>query len=180
LLVIRTNGSIQSVNNGTYCYINNGYDISCSSDRRLKEDIVPVESALDKLLQINGVYYKWKNGAKVDGKDTQKQHLGVIAQEVQSVFPEIVDESENGYLTVSMSGLISPIIESIRELKNRNDALQAKVDNLETRLAALEQHANVASASPADAETAPDMRMMVMLLGAMLVGGILVLLARRK
>ncbi|MBI4093629.1 tail fiber domain-containing protein [Candidatus Kaiserbacteria bacterium] len=92
------------------------------SDIRLKEHISPIQDALSKLSQLHGIFFNWKNSSM-----PQEQQMGVIAQEVQKVFPEAVIES-NGVLYVNYYALIAPIIEAIKELKLQNDELRAQLD----------------------------------------------------
>ncbi|MDD3030254.1 MAG: dockerin type I domain-containing protein, partial [Alphaproteobacteria bacterium] len=98
-----------------------------SSDIRLKKDVKPVDQALDRLMKLRGVSFVWKENDKHD--------YGVIAQNLQEVFPDLVSQNENGFLAVKYNGLIAPIIESIRELKNENEALRAQIDALPQRAA---------------------------------------------
>jgi len=96
-----------------------------ASDRKLKKDIETLSTPLDMLLQIHGVSYRLKA--------TDERGIGVIAQDVQKVYPELVREN-SGHLVVNYEGLIGPLIESVRELKLRNDRLQSRVDALEQEL----------------------------------------------
>lgn len=91
------------------------------SDIRVKEDVIPIRNALDKLSQLNGIFFNWKDSSMPQG-----QQMGVIAQEVQKVFPEAVIES-NGVLYVNYYALIAPIIEGMKELKLQNDLLLQKL-----------------------------------------------------
>lgn len=84
-----------------------------SSDVRLKEEIKPVEGALDQLLKLRGVHFKWKKDGRAD--------YGVIAQEAEKVFPELVSTAGDGFKSVSYNGFVAPIIEALRELKAAND-----------------------------------------------------------
>ena len=96
-----------------------------SSDERLKENITPIENAIDKINEIGGYSYDWKEGFETI--HSHKGHdLGVIAQEVQSVLPEVVNERENGYLAVDYIKLVPVLIEAIKELS-------AKVKELENK-----------------------------------------------
>jgi hypothetical protein len=96
-----------------------------SSDERLKENIQPIQNALSKVESISGNTYDWKEGFETihshNGHD-----LGVIAQEVQSVLPEVVTERETGYLAVDYVKLVPVLIEAIKELS-------AKVKELENK-----------------------------------------------
>lgn len=110
------------------------------SDRRWKTNIAVIDSPLEKLENINGYYYNWK-----DGKDKSTQ-VGVIAQEVEEVLPEIVSTDDDGYKSVDYSKLAPLLIEAIKEqqrtideLKNVNETLQNKLDLFEQRLMQLEK-----------------------------------------
>ena len=112
--------------------------ITSSSDRNLKKKINPLKGALQKLMKITGVNYEWK-----DGREAGNQ-VGVIAQDVQAVYPELVSSNEDG-LTVNYGGLVAPLIEATREqqaeietLKAENAQLKIMNQVFETRLSALE------------------------------------------
>ncbi len=96
-----------------------------SSDKRLKENIKPIENALSKVESISGNTYNWKEGFETI--HSHKGHdLGVIAQEVQSVLPEVVTERETGYLAVDYVKLVPVLIEAIKELSAKIDRLENK------------------------------------------------------
>lgn len=107
---------------GSTCTIGTGTgNTACTSDARLKQDVQQLPSGtLDKLLQIKGVHYRWNDKSRYEDKDTHR--LGVIAQDVQAVFPEAVMEDEEGYLMVSSDALVPVLIEAIRELRAEADA----------------------------------------------------------
>ena len=86
--------------------------LSCFSDINLKKNIVTIDGALDKLDGIRGVYHDW-----INTKQSEDRQIGVIAQEVQAVYPELVHENENGYLTVNYPKLTAVLLQSIKELK---------------------------------------------------------------
>lgn len=89
------------------------------SDIRLKENISPIDNALNKLVGITGVSYTWK--------DSGEATIGVIAQDVHAVFPELIQEQE--YMSVNYNGLIGVLIESVKELKDRVEELEAKLND---------------------------------------------------
>ena len=113
------------------------------SDMRLKKDIVVIPEAIEKIKNISGVYYRTNDIAKSYGyQDDKTLQVGVLAQEIQKQFPELVQiapfdsdfsdgtlksKSGENYLTVNMLGLIPVLIESIKKLSD-------KVDNLENEL----------------------------------------------
>ena len=88
-------------------------------------------SIFDKLARIRGVTWTWRDGAAPLGKVPGAADAGVIAQDVQAVFPELVQTSPEGYLKVSYTGLVGVIIEAVKELKAKNDELERRVAELE-------------------------------------------------
>jgi len=85
------------------------------SDARLKTDVKELLNSTDTLLKIHGVRMKWKESGRDD--------IGVIAQDVQKIYPELVHEKD-GLLTVDYEKLVAPLIESVRELDRRITALE--------------------------------------------------------
>jgi hypothetical protein len=98
----------------------------CASDARWKENISPIENTLDRITQLRGVTYEWTDKSKGEGR-----HLGVIAQEVEEVFPEVVRTDSQGYRSVEYSKLVAPLIEAVKTLKAENDALKERISRLE-------------------------------------------------
>jgi hypothetical protein len=88
-----------------------------------------MKNDFDKLLKLNGSYYKWNSKMnELSGK--KGYEYGLIAQEVQKQFPEMVQVGEDGYLTIDYIQLIPIIIESIKHLKSEIDALKgSKINN---------------------------------------------------
>jgi hypothetical protein len=89
-----------------------------TSDRRLKDNIKPIDHALKKILQLDGVTFNWKDEKR---NELEGQKIGVIAQEVEKVFPQAVrlDHGENalpgGTRVVSYPDLVSPLIAAVKE-----------------------------------------------------------------
>ena len=111
--------------------------VAFSSDKRLKENIRPIENALDKIDKLSGFVYNWNEKAnKEAGYDMDKDYVGVFAQDVEKVQPEAVelapfdndsdDNSISGknYLTVQYEKLVPLLIESIKELKKEIEELK--------------------------------------------------------
>ena len=122
-----TNGMIHATND----------IVAFSSDKRLKENIRPIENALDKIDKLSGFVYNWNEKAnKEAGYDMDKDYVGVFAQDVEKVQPEAVkiapfdndgtDNSKSGenYLTVQYEKLVPLLIESIKELKKEIEELK--------------------------------------------------------
>lgn len=78
---------------------------------------------LDKITKLSGKYYQWNDKMK-DITGVTGNAYGVIAQEVQKEFPEMVEKQENGYLAVDYKQLIPVMIEAIKELKQEVDYLK--------------------------------------------------------
>jgi hypothetical protein len=100
-----------------------------NSDIRLKKNIVPLQSSLNKLTQLNGYTYNWIS----KDKDPREQ-IGLVAQEVQKLYPQLVSEikGQNGEtnLAVNYIGLIPVMIESIKEQQKQMDELKILVQKL--------------------------------------------------
>ena len=96
-----------------------------SSDIRMKEDIKPLDNPLEKLDKIKGVKFKW-NDIHKDFKG--KKDIGVIAQDVEKVLPEIVTTRDTGYKAVDYQKLSVLLIESVKELKKEVEELKKKIN----------------------------------------------------
>ncbi|WP_294243708.1 shufflon system plasmid conjugative transfer pilus tip adhesin PilV [uncultured Chryseobacterium sp.] len=86
------------------------------SDRRFKKDITPIYNATEKLNQLNGYTYTWKDKKEFPGQTLGTgKDMGVIAQEVERVFPDAVMTNKEGYKSVNYNALIPVLIESLKE-----------------------------------------------------------------
>ena len=94
------------------------------SDKRLKENVSELKDTLSKLSKIRPVAYSFK------ADKSHKTHLGVMAQDVASVFPELVYKDKNGVLAVDYIGLISPMISSIKELNTKIDSVSSDLQKV--------------------------------------------------
>lgn len=117
--------------NGSF-YASSDVVAYASSDIRLKENIVKIDSALDKISQLNGYSFTWND--KQTTYAPGKKDLGVIAQEVQNIFPEIVKDRENGTKGVMYDKLVPVLIEAIKELANENESLKERLKSLENSI----------------------------------------------
>lgn len=108
--------------------ISSGGDIIAyaTSDAQLKDEVVNISSPLKKLQQINGVEFIWnEKQTRYTGRD-----VGVIAQEVEQVFPEIVTTREDGFKAVKYEKLVPLLIEGIKELQKQVVDLQNKLNKI--------------------------------------------------
>ena len=94
-------------------------NITAYSDERLKENVETIEGALDKVSQMRGVTYNYKSALN-DGQ----RGTGVIAQEMQQVMPEVVEEGE--YLSVAYGNIVGVLIEAVKELKEELNKCKCK------------------------------------------------------
>ncbi len=109
---------------------------SSTSDARLKKDVTPLSGALDRLLQLKPVEFTYITPDPA--KRPAGRHIGFIAQEVAEVFPNWVEEDEDGFLTVGSQGFEALTVGSLREVRAENASLKASLSALEARLEALE------------------------------------------
>jgi hypothetical protein len=111
------------------------------SDVRLKKNIKTLENPLDKIAKLRGVTFEWKKETKAQ----QGPQIGLIAQEVEKVFPSIVSAGDDGMKSVGYDKLVAPLVEAVKQLKSMFDGdhdelakLEADNDNLRARVEALE------------------------------------------
>jgi len=96
-----------------------------SSDRRLKDNIVNIENPIEKVQKLNGVTWEWNDNADELQKSTPT--VGVIAQEVEEVLPQLVNTRDNGYKAVDYAKLTGLLIEAIKEQQVQIDELKSKL-----------------------------------------------------
>ena len=97
-----------------------------SSDKRLKDNIEPIEDPLEKMDKIGGYTFIWNDKQSTyEGKD-----VGVIAQEIEEVLPEVVTTRGSGFKAVKYEKIVPLLIESIKELKQEVDEIKQKCDCL--------------------------------------------------
>ena len=99
-------------------------DIAAFSDQSVKTDLQVIDSAVDRIKQINGYTY-----VRVDDLSNTRR-AGVIAQEVQKVLPEVVSENQDGTLNVAYQNMIALLIEGMKEQQLQIDELKQRLDNL--------------------------------------------------
>ncbi|MBO1350453.1 MAG: tail fiber domain-containing protein [Hormoscilla sp. GUM202] len=113
---------------------NRGF-VQTSSDAKQKQNIQTIKDGLSKLMDLRGVTYQWK-----DGKEAvpQATHLGLVAQEVEKVFPELVSTDSQGMKSLNYSGLIAPLIEAIKNQQEQILALTNQVQQQQTQIEQLQ------------------------------------------
>jgi hypothetical protein len=124
-LIITSGGNIlinTATDNGERLYVSGSIratgTITANSDITLKKNLLKIENALEKVEQINGYTYEFK-------EDDSKRHAGVIAQEIQTVLPEIVNKGNDGILGVEYGNISALLIEAIKEQQTQINELKA-------------------------------------------------------
>ena len=115
------------------------------SDRELKENIAPFgqsddESTLDHILKMNVVEYTYKDihregdgeeaSSAKEAQEEKKLHYGLIAQELQEIYPELVKKGQDGYLSINYLELVPVLIRSIQELKQELDEIKGNSEDI--------------------------------------------------
>jgi len=118
--------------------------VGCAaSDRRLKKNIATLTNVLPKLDQLRGVSFEWNHLAASMGHKEGERNIGMIAQELQKVYPELVATTKNSkgkeYLAIDYSKFTAVLLQSIKELKTQNNQMQQKIDGLEKKVDILEK-----------------------------------------
>ncbi len=111
-------GGVVTGNYGTY---------HAPSDRRLKKEIITIPDALDKVMKLRGVNYKWK-----DSKKDQSLQMGFVAQEVEKVVPEVIHTSNDSMQTkaVEYQYLVGLLVEAVKEQQKQIESLEKKVNSI--------------------------------------------------
>lgn len=110
-----------------YGYVDSG--IIQTSDRRLKRNFSPLSESLSKLTSLQGYHYFWKDTLK-----DQTTQTGLIAQEVETLFPELVKTDDKGFKAVNYIGLVPHLIEAVKELEQANEVLEKQNQRMETEV----------------------------------------------
>lgn len=109
---------------------------TASSDKRLKENIQPLDFSLEKLLSLNAVQYDWKDKEKFG----QQHEIGFIAQDLEKVYPEVVrTDKDSGFKSVSYDKLVAPIIEALKVFNARMMKLFDRTEQHTREIASVKQ-----------------------------------------
>ncbi len=118
--------------------------INETSDIRLKKNINTIEQALAKVMLMRGVTYEWKDDNRRKG-----ERIGLIAQEVEKILPEVVDTDDNGYKSVQYSVMVALVIEALKE---QQKTTKEKLDNQQQVIEDLQEQINQLKKMIADEE----------------------------
>lgn len=109
-------------------------DVFAGSDLRLKKDVTPLENPLQKVLALEGISYLW-NETALNSKAPTNPQVGLIAQQVASVIPDLVKkDTATNLLAINYTKITPYLVESIKELKSLIDQQNEKISNLESEL----------------------------------------------
>ena len=100
-------------------------NVTAYSDSQLKDNVETIDKPLEKVLGLRGVTF-----TRVDIEDKDKKHIGVIAQEVEQVLPEVVLEHSDGIKSVAYGNMVGLLIEAIKEQQNQIESLKAEIESL--------------------------------------------------
>ena len=104
-----------------------GSQAACSSDLRWKKDFENLSGSLNSILKLQGLYYYWKKDEFPEKEFSTKREIGLIAQEVEKIYPELIFTDEKGYKYLDYSHLTPVLVEAIKEQ-------QAIIENLREEL----------------------------------------------
>ena len=106
--------------NGT-AYCTTGWS---GSDERWKKNIESLENSLGKVIHLHGVSYDWRIDEYPDQGFTEGRQIGLVAQDVEEIIPEIVHTNDDGYKSISYDKLAAVLVEAVKELKAENETLK--------------------------------------------------------
>jgi hypothetical protein len=112
------------------------------SDKRLKENIVNIENVLSNVLDINPVYFEFKDKKS----HPSGRHIGFVAQEIEPLFPELIQKDSKGYLSIEYSNMTAILLQAIKEQQEiineqnkKNEELELQLKQIMERLEKLEK-----------------------------------------
>ena len=112
---------------------------TCSSDKRFKKNVSPLQNNLEKILSLQGVNYDWRVD-EFPGKNFNEGHqIGFIAQEIEEVLPMVVQTDKDGYKSVDYSRLTPVLVEAVKEQQAIIDAQQMEINTLKSELASMQE-----------------------------------------
>jgi hypothetical protein len=104
------------------------------SDRRLKDNVKPLENSLEKVMKMRGVEFDWREGTDEYETTNLRHDIGFIAQEVEDIVPDLVRAGEDGYLAIRDRGIPALLLEAIKELKNELDETKKELKELKEKM----------------------------------------------
>jgi hypothetical protein len=144
------------VNGGsaTYAAYFTGNPVYCNgtvvgSDKRFKKNITKLESVNDKIKKLSGYTYNFNTEEFKDRNFSKEQQIGLLAQEIKEVFPQLVIEDKKGYLAVNYQGMIPVLLEAIKTQQKQLDKQDSTNNALQNQLSQLANAINACCANNA-------------------------------
>jgi hypothetical protein len=120
---------------------------TCASDERFKKNITSIGRVLDNFVKLRPVNYFWKTEEFKEKRFGSGQSFGLIAQEVEPLFPELVSTDEDGFKMVNYTKLPLYTIQAVKELKDENDSLKRRLESQQAEIEELKKTVRQISAS---------------------------------
>ncbi|MBN4062322.1 MAG: hypothetical protein COA57_14355 [Flavobacteriales bacterium] len=112
---------------------------TCSSDIRWKKNVIQLENTLDKVSQLRGVTYNWRKQKFPDKNFNSKKQIGLIAQEVEKVYPELVNIDNEGFMSMDYMSFTVVLLEAIKDQQRIIQQLQKETEEIKTENQILNQ-----------------------------------------
>ena len=106
--------------------------INETSDLRYKKNIFTIDNALSRVLSLRGVNYEWRVSEFKEKNFDSSPQIGLIAQEVEKIIPQVVTTDAAGFKSVEYSKLVALLIEAVKEQQAKIESLQSAVSNLQS------------------------------------------------
>jgi hypothetical protein len=102
----------------------------CASDGRLKQNVAPLTRCLEKVQQLQGVSYDWRREEFPEMAFTERKQIGLIAQDVEEVFPEAVITRDDGYKALAYDKLTAVLVEALKEQQAQIESLKTQMEQM--------------------------------------------------
>jgi hypothetical protein len=118
----------------------NSNGIQESSDRRFKKNIIKLGNSLEKVMLLEAVSYNWRVEEFPEKRFGDKKEIGLIAQDLEQVYPELVSTDQDGYKSVQYSHLVPVLIEAIKEQQKQIEGLKKQAENSDSKYGDLKRY----------------------------------------
>ena len=144
VLVLRASGRVGIMEDLPSYTLDVEGNIQCTtlyetSDRRLKTNVRRLDNVLEKVNRIEGVSFEWHELAEPAAGSREQKQIGIVAQQLEKVFPELVATDDAGYKSVDYTKLTAVLIEAVKELQSENERLRQRLDALEKAVTPCQQ-----------------------------------------
>lgn len=117
--------------------------VTCDSDRRFKTAITPLTSSLDKITALQGVNYLWDRASFPHKNFSDRLQVGLIAQDVEKVIPEVVSTDNEGYKSLAYDRLVPVLIEAVKEQKQIVEKQKSEIEQLRGELVEVKRYLGI-------------------------------------